>query len=41
MAKYLNNSDDKRIKYARTLEMNIITQGKTSITKQEIKYAAE
>ena len=41
MANYLNNSDDKRIKYARTLEMNRITQGRRSIFKQATKYAAE
>ena len=41
MANYLNNSDDKRIKCARTLEMNRITQGRRSIFKQATKYAAE
>ena len=41
MANYLNNSDDKRIKYARTLEMNRITQGRRSIFKKATKYAAE
>ena len=41
MANYLNNSDDKRIKYARTLEMNRITQGRVSIFKHASKYAAE
>ena len=41
MANYLNNSDDKRIKYARTLEMNRITTGRRSIFKQATKYAAE
>ena len=40
-ANYLNNSDDKRIKYARTLEMNRITQGRRSIFKKATKYAAE
>ena len=40
-ANYLNNSDDKRIKCARTLEMNRITQGRRSIFKQATKYAAE
>ena len=37
MPNYLNNSDDKRIKCARTLEMNRITQGRRSIFKQETK----
>lgn len=41
MANYLNNSDDKRIKYARTLEMNKTTQGRRSIFKQATEYAAE
>ena len=41
MANYLNNSDGKRIKCARTLEMNRITQGRRSIFKQATKYAAE
>ena len=41
MANYLNNSDDKRIKCARTLEMNRITQGRRSILKQATEYAAE
>ena len=41
MANYLKNSDDKRIKYARTLEMNRITQGRKSIFKKATKYAAE
>ena len=34
MANYLNNSDDKRIKYATTLEMNRITQGRKSTFKK-------
>ena len=40
MANYLNNSDDKRIRYAGTLGMNRITQGRKSILKKETKYAA-
>ena len=40
MANYLN-SDDKRIKCARKLEMNRITLGRRSIFKQATKYAAE
>ena len=34
MANYLNNSSDKGIKYARTLQMNRITQGRKSLFKQ-------
>ena len=41
MANYLNNSDDKRIRCARMLEMNRITQGRRSIFKRATKYAAE
>ena len=39
MAYYLNNSKDKRIKHARTLEMNKITQDRRSIFKHAVKYA--
>ena len=39
MANYLNNSDDRRIKYARRLVINRITQGR--IFKQASKYTAE
>ena len=35
------DSDDKRIKYTRTLEMNRITKGRKSIFKKATKYAAE
>ena len=41
VANYLNNSEDKRIKHARTLEMNEITQDRRSIFKQAVKYAKE
>ena len=41
MTNYLNNSDDKRIKYARTLEMNRITQGRKSKFKKATKYAVK
>ena len=41
MANSQNNSDDNIIKYARTLEMNRITQGRKSIFKKATKYAAE
>ena len=41
MANYLNNSIEKRIKYARTLEMIRIAQGRKSIFNKATKYAAE
>ena len=41
MANYLSNSEDKRIKHARTLEMNKITRDRRSIFKQAVKYAKE
>ena len=41
MANYPNNSDVKRVKCPRTLEMNRITQGRRSIFKQTTKYVAE
>ena len=41
MANYLNNSDDKIIKYARPVKTNRITQGRRSIFKQASIHAAE